>query len=116
MPERYPQLPGLEDQPALLPDPASAGSPDLYIAYCQLSLANPRHAIAIRQGDFYECYGPTAIKVAQALTLPLSDRTFNGQLVVRCRLPFHSIEKYVGPLLAKGISVALCDEPPEPHA
>ena len=70
--------------------------------------------LAMRVGDFYEFYGEDAESAAGALEITLTAREDGGNRLAMAGVPFHSVEKYLARLLAKGIKVALCDQLEDP--
>ncbi|HWD39137.1 MAG TPA: DNA mismatch repair protein MutS [Fimbriimonas sp.] len=78
---------------------------------------HPGVLLAMRVGDFYEFYGGDAVTAAQALEITLTGREDgdNGRIAM-AGVPFHSVEKYLARLLAKGMKVALCDQLEDPKA
>ncbi len=83
--------------------------------YFEIRGQNPGVLLAMRVGDFYEFYGPDAEAAAGALEIALTGREdgSNGR-VAMAGVPFHSIEKYLARLLAKGHRVALCEQMEDP--
>jgi DNA mismatch repair protein MutS len=85
--------------------------------YFAAKAEHPGVLLAMRVGDFYEFYGDDAEIAAQNLEITLTGREDgpNGR-VAMAGVPFHSVEKYLARLLAKGIKVALCDQLEDPKA
>lgn len=117
MADRYPQLPGLEDQPGLDlsgPDLSGPSSRHPVTVARAAASAHPGVLVAVRVGDFYEFFDAAAQLVAGILGLTLLDRDHHGTRVPMAGVPFHSVEKYLPKLIAAGQTVALCDLP-GPH-
>jgi DNA mismatch repair protein MutS len=71
--------------------------------------------LAMRVGDFYEFYGPDAETAARELDIVLTGREdgANGR-VPMAGVPFHSLERYLARLVAKGHKVAVCEQLEDP--
>ncbi len=84
--------------------------------YFEMREQHPEALLAMRVGDFYEFYGTDAETAAEALDISLTGREDgpNGR-VAMAGVPFHSVEKYLAKLLAKGMKVALCDQLEDPR-
>lgn len=77
--------------------------------------AHPGVLIAMRVGDFYEFYGEDAERAAALLEITLTGRE-DGEhgRIPMAGVPYHSVEKYLARLVAKGEKVALCDQVEDP--
>ncbi len=82
--------------------------------YFSVKRDHPGVVLAMRVGDFYEFYGEDAERAAEALEITLTGRDDGGTRVPMAGVPFHSVEKYLARLLAKGIKVAICDQLEDP--
>ncbi len=83
--------------------------------YFAAKAEHPGVLLAMRVGDFYEFYGDDAVTASRELEITLTGREDggNGRLPM-AGVPFHSVEKYLARLLAKGLKVALCDQLEDP--
>ncbi len=82
--------------------------------YFRAKAEHPGVLLAMRVGDFYEFYGEDAESAAAALEITLTGREDGGTRLAMAGVPFHSVEKYLARLLAKGIKVAICDQLEDP--
>lgn len=82
--------------------------------YFRIKAEHPGVLLAMRVGDFYEFYGSDAEDAAGALEITLTGREDGGNRIPMAGVPFHSVEKYLARLVAKGFKVALCDQLEDP--
>lgn len=82
--------------------------------YFRAKAERPDTLLAMRVGDFYEFYGEDAETAARALEITLTGRDDGGTRIPMAGVPFHSVEKYLARLLAKGLKVAICDQLEDP--
>jgi DNA mismatch repair protein MutS len=89
----------------------------MFQQYFAAKAEHPGVLLAMRVGDFYEFYGEDATVASQALEITLTGREDGGNgRIPMAGVPFHSVEKYLARLLAKGLKVALCDQLEDPKA
>ena len=83
--------------------------------YFRAKEGHPGVLMAMRVGDFYEFYGEDAETAARVLEITLTGREDgkNGRISM-AGVPFHSVEKYLARLVAKGFQVGLCDQLEDP--
>lgn len=68
-----------------------------------------------RMGDFYELFYDDAEKGARLLGLTLTKRgTSNGAPIPMAGVPVHSVDQYLGKLVALGESIAVCEQIGDP--
>lgn len=71
-----------------------------------------------RLGDFYEMFNEDAQKASHELNLTLTTRDRNKEnpedRVPMCGVPYHSVQSYIGRLVAKGYKVAICEQMEDP--
>ena len=77
--------------------------------------ARPDAIAAVRVGDFYEFFDEDAEKVAGALELTMTSRSFpDGTRHPMCGFPFHKEENFFEKLNDNGYNVAQCDGDGDP--
>ncbi|AGH82259.1 DNA mismatch repair protein MutS [Psychromonas sp. CNPT3] len=75
----------------------------------------PDTLLFYRMGDFYEMFFDDARKVSQLLGISLTQRgKTGGNAIPMAGVPYHSVEGYLGKLLALGESVAICEQIGDP--
>src|SRR6476659_3969029 len=94
-------------------EPVSGRTPMMQ-QYFSAKAEHPGVLMAMRVGDFYEFYGEDAERAATALEITLTGREDSGTRLPMAGVPFHSVEKYLARLLAKGLKVAICDQLEDP--
>jgi len=68
-----------------------------------------------RLGDFYEMFGPDAVRGAEILGLTLTSRAcFQGYKVAMCGIPHHAGARYIKRLVKAGETVAICEQIEDP--
>lgn len=78
--------------------------------YQRIKKENQKSVILYRLDNFYEIFFNDAIVVAQELRLALVYYAVEVDLhVPMCGIPCHSLEGYLGELLAKGFRISLCE-------
>ncbi|MEN9240052.1 MAG: DNA mismatch repair protein MutS [Thermostichales cyanobacterium SZTDM-1c_bins_54] len=79
--------------------------------YVTLKRQYPQALLLYRMGDFYETFFQDAHILAQALELTLTGREA-GSLgrVPMAGIPHHALERYAAQLVAKGLSLAVCEQ------
>src|SRR5262245_19795035 len=88
---------------AEFPDPEL---PDWYVQYRELKAAYNDSVLLYRLGDFYETFDDDAKLIAELLSVTLTYKKFANRRGTkeeqRCPMagmPYHAIERYVGPLV-----------------
>lgn len=83
--------------------------------YMEIKQAHPEHLLFYRLGDFYEMFFEDAEIAARELDLVLTARNAGGgKKAPLCGVPYHAVQGYIGTLIAKGYSVALCEQMEDP--
>jgi len=75
------------------------------------------YILMYRLGDFYEMFFDDAKVVSAELELTLTGRDCGeAERAPMCGVPYHSVEGYIGKLVAKGYKVAICEQLEDPAA
>lgn len=83
--------------------------------YAEFANQEPVLLHFMRVGDFYEAYGPHAETLAQACNITLTGRQDgDGERVSMSGVPFHSFERYLAVLVAKGYNYRVIDQLEDP--
>ena len=83
--------------------------------YLQIKAQYPNILLLYRVGDFYELFGDDAKEASQLLDIVLTARgKSSGQRIPMCGVPAHTLESYLGRLIAQGRSVAICEQIGDP--
>ncbi|MFZ2961227.1 MAG: DNA mismatch repair protein MutS [Candidatus Ozemobacteraceae bacterium] len=83
--------------------------------YFDLKAKHPKALLLFRCGDFYETFFEDAIVAARELSITLTARgRHKGDPVPLAGVPHHSIMPYVARLVAKGFTVAICEQMEDP--
>ena len=85
--------------------------------YNEIKERNKDCLLFFRLGDFYEMFDDDARLVAKELDLQLTTRDRNKpkeEQTPMCGVPHHSVDSYIGRLLAKGYKVAICEQMEDP--
>jgi DNA mismatch repair protein MutS len=83
--------------------------------YYSIKRKHPDAILLFRVGDFYETFGPDAIKASEILGITLTRRA-NGaaQFVELAGFPFHALDTYLPKLVRAGQRVAICEQLEDP--
>ena len=83
--------------------------------YLALKSQYPDILLFYRMGDFYELFYDDARRAAALLDITLTARgQSGGQPIPMAGVPFHAVDSYLGRLVRKGESVAICEQVSEP--
>lgn len=83
--------------------------------YMQIKEENPDLILMYRLGDFYEMFFEDAELVSKELNLVLTGRECGlAERAPMCGVPHHSVQTYVGQLVAKGYRVGICEQLEDP--
>ena len=85
--------------------------------YFELKEQNGDCLLFFRLGDFYEMFFEDAKLASRELDLTLTTRDRGKpaeEQTPMCGVPYHSVESYIGRLVAKGYNVAICEQTEDP--
>jgi DNA mismatch repair protein MutS len=101
------------------PTANSAASPAAHTPvmqqYLRIKAEHPDTLLFYRMGDFYELFYGDARRAAALLDIALTTRGQSaGEPIPMAGVPVHSVEGYLGRLLRRGESVAICEQIGDP--
>ena len=83
--------------------------------YLRIKAGHSETLLFYRMGDFYELFYEDARKAARLLDITLTKRgQSSGEPIPMCGVPYHAVESYLGKLVRKGESVAICEQIGDP--
>ncbi len=83
--------------------------------YLAVKAEYPDMLVLYRMGDFYELFYDDAQQASRLLGITLTTRgQSNGAPIAMAGVPVHSVEGYLAKLVAKGLSVAICEQIGDP--
>ena len=83
--------------------------------YLRIKAGHPDTLLFYRMGDFYELFYGDARRAAALLDIALTTRGHSaGEPIPMAGVPVHSVEGYLGRLLRRGESVAICEQIGDP--
>ena len=83
--------------------------------YYAVKEKHPDKILFFRMGDFYEMFGDDAVKAAPMLGIALTTRSHgSSEKIPLAGVPYHSYEKYLAKLLAKGQKVVIVEQVENP--
>ena len=83
--------------------------------YLTIKAEHPDSLLFYRMGDFYELFFADAQKAAELLDITLTARGQSaGAPIPMCGVPFHAVDGYLQRLVARGESVAICEQIGDP--
>ncbi|MFP5260064.1 MAG: DNA mismatch repair protein MutS [Acidobacteriota bacterium] len=83
--------------------------------YLRAKSEHPDALLFYRMGDFYELFFEDAITAARELQITLTTRNPGAESPIpMCGVPHHAAEGYLTELLARGFTVAVCDQIEDP--
>lgn len=84
--------------------------PPLLIQYLELCKKYPDYLVLFQVGDFYECFGEAAEKLARLLGLMLTHKSSKDFVTPMAGMPLRAADKHIERLLNMGIRVAVADQ------
>jgi len=98
------------------PDDLSQHTP-MMRQYLGIKADYPHMLLFYRMGDFYELFFDDAHRAAELLDITLTARGESaGRSIAMAGVPYHAAERYLARLIAKGESVAICEQLEAPGA
>ena len=92
-----------------------AGHTPMMQQYLRIKAEHPDLLVFYRMGDFYELFYDDARRAADLLGITLTQRgESKGAPIPMAGVPVHSYEGYLARLLARGESVAICEQVGDP--
>ena len=92
------------------PKPGASATP-MMRQYLAIKKDYPNTLLFYRMGDFYELFYDDAKIAAEQLDITLTARgKSSAEPVPMAGVPYHAAENYLGRLLRKGLSVAICEQ------
>ncbi|XOD68700.1 MAG: DNA mismatch repair protein MutS [Flavobacteriales bacterium AspAUS03] len=83
--------------------------------YHSIKAHYPDAMLLFRVGDFYETFGPDAVKCAQLLNIVLTKRSNSASTDTDLAgFPHHALDTYLPKLVRSGLRVAICDQLEDP--
>ncbi len=87
----------------------------LFRQYTAIKAEHPDALLLYRLGDFYEMFGPDAVRGAEVLGLTLTSRSCHkGYKVAMCGIPHHASVRYIKRLVEAGEVAAICEQTEDP--
>jgi DNA mismatch repair protein MutS len=85
--------------------------------YLRIKAGYPQMLLFYRMGDFYELFYDDAERASRLLDITLTKRgASNGKPIPMAGIPYHAVESYLGRLVRRGESVAICEQIGDPAA
>lgn len=98
-----------------LANPVNIADTPLMNQYAAIKAQHPDAILLFRVGDFYETFGPDAVKASEILGITLTKRA-NGaaSFVDLAGFPYHALDTYLPRLVRAGQRVAICEQLEDP--
>ena len=85
--------------------------------YLAIKSEYPDTLLFYRMGDFYELFYDDAKRAAELIDITLTQRGKSaGAPIPMAGVPYHAADNYLSKLLARGESVAICEQVGDPNA
>ncbi|MFK8082509.1 MAG: DNA mismatch repair protein MutS [Granulosicoccus sp.] len=79
--------------------------------YLGIKAQHPESLLFYRMGDFYELFYDDARRAAEILDITLTARgKSGGEPIPMAGIPYHAADNYLGRLVRRGLSVAICEQ------
>ena len=79
--------------------------------YLEIKKQYPGTLLMFRLGDFYELFNEDAVTGARELQITLTARHKDSKNPIpMCGVPHHAAANYIGKLVRKGYTVAICEQ------
>lgn len=79
--------------------------------YLGIKAKHPDSMLFYRMGDFYELFYDDARRASEILDITLTARgKSGGEPIPMAGIPFHAADNYLGRLVKRGLSVAICEQ------
>lgn len=88
----------------------SAGDTPLYRTWRAMKNAYPGVIMLLKVGDFYELFGEDADCAGDVLNLSVCKADSPDGLISMAGIPYHSLDRYLRQLVAKGFRAAVCTQ------
>ena len=98
----------------MLKGEGSGPLPPLLTQYVELREAYPEYLLLFQVGDFYECFGEDAEKLARALSIVLTHKTSTNFVTPMAGFPIRAADTQIERLLNQGVRVAVADQVENP--
>src|SRR5580698_6523416 len=83
--------------------------------YLRIKSQYPDVLLFYRMGDFYELFYDDARRAAALLDITLTSRGQSaGEPIPMAGVPYHALDSYLGRLVRRGESVAICEQQGDP--
>ena len=93
----------------------AAGHTPMMQQYLRIKGEYPHMLVFYRMGDFYELFYEDARKAAGLLDITLTSRGQSaGAPIPMAGIPYHAADNYLAKLVAKGESIAICEQTGDP--
>lgn len=100
----------------MLKGEGSGSLPPLLEQYVNLCEQYPDYLVLFQVGDFYECFGEDAERLARLIDIVLTRKTSKDFVTPMAGIPIKSADSYIERLLEKGVRVAVADQVSNPKA
>ena len=93
----------------------TANHTPMMVQYLRIKAEHPNTLLFYRMGDFYELFYDDARRASKLIDITLTSRGNSaGEPIPMAGVPYHSVDTYLGRLVRKGESVALCEQIGDP--